>query len=454
MAILETVLKILLGLLGLGLVVFVHELGHFLVARIVGIEVEAFCIGWGKTILKKKIGAVEYRLAIFPVGGYCKMRGEDEFKAAHEDQEIKPVKGTYYGASPWRRILVSLAGPLFNLLFAVLVLSVIWGIGFEVNTLENRIILASDIDEDSSYPATLAGLETGDRIIAIDGRATEHYHDVQEAIAPYADKDLRITVEREGEILDYRLRPVLDKTSGAGKIGVYFWTDPVIATVNPGSPAALAGLLPGDRLLSANGVELPYSAALYSVLEAQPPELALEYEREGRTERAELALSYNEAGETGLGISYQMLRYRTPRYTLWGALVKGAEETWQTLTVSLRSLALLFKGIDLTQAVSGPVRITYMVGDAAAAGFEQSLGMGILSMAEFLALISVALGVMNLLPLPVLDGGMVVLFIVELIKGRPLGPRTRYAFQTLGVVLIFGLMALAVFGDILFLVRR
>jgi regulator of sigma E protease len=115
---------------------------------------------------------------------------------------------------------------------------------------------------------------------------------------------------------------------------------------------------------------------------------------------------------------------------------------------------LLFRGIDLTQAVSGPVRITYMVGDVATEGFGQSFGAGVSSLVSFLSLISIALCVMNLLPLPVLDGGMILLFIIEAVRGHPLKPKTIYAFQTVGVVLIFGLMLFAVFGDILFLVRR
>jgi regulator of sigma E protease len=114
------IIKILLGFLGLGIVVFVHELGHFLAARLVGIDVEAFSIGWGNPLLKRKIGQVEYRIGMFPIGGYCKMRGENEFQEAYENQKnaVPPVQGTYMGARPWQRIFVCLAGPLFNLIFA------------------------------------------------------------------------------------------------------------------------------------------------------------------------------------------------------------------------------------------------------------------------------------------------------------------------------------------------
>jgi regulator of sigma E protease len=265
---------------------------------------------------------------------------------------------------------------------------------------------------------------------------------------------MTITVERNGRIIDLTLRPLLDKSTGAGKIGVYFWTDPVIGAVTPGSPGSIAGIQPGDRILRANGQELPYSVALLSILEDMPSELSLEFERNGQIKTAEIPLAYTDGVIADIGLTYQTIHYHTPSYSIPGAIAKGAEEAWKTLVISLRSLALLFRGIDLTQAVSGPVRITYMLGDAAAAGFGQSVGTGLSSMASFLSLISISLAIMNLLPLPVLDGGQIVLFIVELIKGHPLRPKAIYAFQTVGVVLIFGLMIFAVFGDILFLAHR
>jgi regulator of sigma E protease len=455
-------IKIILGLLGLGIVVFVHEAGHFLAARLVGIDVEAFSIGWGKAVLKKRFKGVEYRLGMFPIGGYCKMRGENEFREAYE-QDLKAIPqgtGTYFGASPWRRIIVGLAGPLFNLIFAVLVLAVIWGVGFEVQTLDNRIVLASDINGGETYPADQAGLKTGDWIVAVDGRPIANYHDIQEAISPNAEKNLVLTVEREGEkdgakeVLDFTIKPLLDKSTGAGRIGVYFWTDPVVRDIVPGSAAAIAGLMPGDRLLRVNGEEVPYSAALGRILQEEPPVLTVEFERENRIMQTDVVLANNGSGNAEMGIHYQTITYRTPAYSIPGALVKGAQEAWKTLVISLRSLSLLFRGIDLTQAVAGPVRITYMVGDAAAEGFGQGFGAGLSSMASFLSLISIALCIMNLLPLPILDGGMCLLFLVEIIKGHPLHPKAIYVFQTVGVVLIFSLMLFAVFGDILFLARR
>lgn len=444
----QTLTQVLLGLIGLGIVVFVHEAGHFIAARMVGIDVEAFSIGWGKALLKKRIGPVEYRLGMFPVGGYCKMRGENDFREAYEQNaaQIPQTPGSYFGAAPWRRIAVCLAGPLFNLIFAVAVMAVIWGAGFEMQTLDNRIVLASDISPGENYPADQAGLKSGDRIVMINGKPAVNSRDIQEAISPNAGKNLVLTLERDGSTLERAIQPLLDKSTGAGRIGVSFWIDPVAGAILPESPAAIAGLRPGDRILRVNGQDLPHTAALFSILQEQPAALSLEYEREGRLMHTALIPVYDGAGAADLGIQYQTLTYRTPSYTLPGALVKGASEAWKTLTLYLQSLSLLFRGIDLTQAVSGPVRITVMAGEAATAG----LG----SMASFLSVISIALCIMNLLPLPVLDGGMIALFIVEAFRRRPLHPKALFAFQTAGAVLIFGLMLFAVFGDILFLARR
>ena len=445
--------KIALGLFGLGFVVFIHELGHFLAARLVGIDVEAFSIGWGNPILKKKINGVEYRLGMFPVGGYCKMRGEHEFKEAWENNAggIPPVKGTFFGANPPARMLVCFAGPLFNLIFAVILLSIIWGIGFERQTLDNRIVLASEYNTGVSYPADKAGFMTGDRIIEVNGKKTGYYHEIQENIAINPDRQLPVIVDRQGEIKTLSVKPELDKSTGAGRIGVYFWTDPVIEEITPDSDAAIAGLLPGDRITAVNGEKIINTIDFMKALESSPAIATVEYIRDGRETSADLVLSRTDG--SALGIMWLRVHYRTPPLSPPAAVAKGAQESWKSLIVSLRSIALLFKGIELTEAVSGPVRITYMVGDVAAEGFGQSFGAGLRSMADFIAIISIALCVMNLLPLPILDGGLIILFIVELIRRKPLHPRAIRVFQTVGAVLIFGLMVFALFGDVLYLIR-
>ena len=453
------IVKIALGLFGLGIVVFVHELGHFLAARLMGIDVDAFSIGWGNPILKKKIGKTEYRLGMFPVGGYCKMKGAEDYgtadyKEAWENIKngIKLDKSSYLGASPLARVLVSFAGPFFNVVFAALVMSIIWGIGFEFQTLDNRIVLASEVSADR-YPADEAGFKTGDRIIEVNGKKTNYFHEVQENIAVNPEKLLPVTVDREGETLSLMVRPSLDKSTGAGRIGVYFWTEPVVASLVPDGNAATAGLLPGDRITRVNGETITNTIDIMRALESDSGVAAINYIRDGGEHQTEIVLSRSDGGD-GLGIIWPRVQYRTPPLSPPAAVAKGVSESWKTLVISLKSLGLLFKGIELTEAVSGPVRITYMVGDIATEGFGQSFGAGLRSMAEFLALISVALCVMNLLPLPVLDGGMIILSIVEMIRRKPTHPKAIRAFQTVGVVLIFGLMFFAVFGDIRYLARR
>ncbi|MDR2447556.1 MAG: RIP metalloprotease RseP [Treponema sp.] len=449
------VLKILLGLVGLGVVVIVHELGHFIAARIAGIDVEAFSIGWGKPILKKQIGAVEYRLGMFPLGGYCKMRGENEFEEAYKNNQndISPVKGTFFGAKPWQRIMVAFAGPFFNLVFAALVFSIIWGLGFTTVDMENRIVLASDVvGEETAFPANVAGLESGDRIIAIDGAPIKTFGEIREKIVINPEKTLSLKVDRGGAVQDIVITPNLDKNTGAGTIGVYYWLDPVVSEVAQAGPAKVAGLKQGDRILQINGRDIEYSVALIPVLQERPQMLVVDFERDGVTARAELQPVYTNEG-VDLGFNFRMLEYRTPGLSPFAAISKGLGEAWKTLAISVKSFALLFKGIDLTQAVSGPVRITYMLGDVAAAGFSNSFADGIRNMADFLCLISIALCVMNLLPLPVLDGGLIALFIIEIFKRRPLNPKFISIFQTVGVVLIFALMLFAVCGDVLYLVR-
>ncbi|MCX7656781.1 MAG: site-2 protease family protein [Treponemataceae bacterium] len=450
------IVKILVGLIGLGFVVFVHELGHFLAARLVGIDVEAFSIGWGRPLWKRKIGQVEYRLGIFPVGGYCKMKGEEEFKEAltHDLSRIPREKGSFYGASPWQRILVALAGPLFNALFAVFLLSIVWGIGFTVHTMDNRIVLASDIDQKSDYPANQAGLKTGDRIVAINGKPVATALDIQEWVSTNPGKTLNCTVERDGMVLTYQVTPQLDSMTGSGKIGIYFWGEPRISAVKAHSAAAVGGLQKGDLILEAGGHPLPYSVALYRILKNKPEVLPLTIERNGTILTKELILSYDEEGNPNIGISFEGLRYRKRASNMGEALLRGSTETVKTLQISVKSLAILFRGVDLSKALSGPVRITYMVGDVATESIGEGFEAAFIAVTSFLSLISISLAIMNLLPIPALDGGLFLLFFIEGIFRKPLHPKLVYAFQMLGSLFILTLLVFSLFGDLAFLFKR
>jgi len=243
-----------------------------------------------------------------------------------------------------------------------------------------------------------------------------------------------------------------------GTIGVYFWTDAVIDDIVPGGDAAIAGLLPGDRITGISGTPvvntIDFMKALETALKTGSGRASIYYARngvDGQSYQGQREIIFSESGGNALGIVWPTVTYRTPPLSPPAAVAKGVSESWETLVISLRSLSLLFQGINLTEAVSGPVRITYMVGDIAAEGFGRSFVTGLRSLADFLALISIALCVMNLLPLPVLDGGMIVLALVEWIRRKPIHPKAIRVFQTVGVALISGLMIFALFGDIMYL---
>jgi len=449
-------LTIILGIIGLGVVVFVHELGHFIVAKASGITVEAFSLGWGKVLYHREWRGTDYRISVLPIGGYCKMKGEELFrKAISEGAETIPhEKGSLFSVSVWKRMLTYFAGPLFNLIFAVLVLSVIWFNGFTIHTYENKIILLSDypgIFSDQTYPSDQAGLQTGDRIVAIDGEKVETYTDIQQKIAPSPRETFPITVERDGRRINLSITPELNRETGAGRIGVAAWIEPVIGGVKPDSSAQNAGLQAGDRLLKIDGESIPHSLALYTSMANRPSKLDITFARNGNTKETVIVPFYDENGNAELGISFQGITHSTPQLNPLQAIARGTQETFKTFALTIKGIALLFSGVDVQKAVSGPVRITYLVGEVATEGFSQGIGSGFITLFRFLSLLSVALCFGNLLPIPALDGGLIVLSLVEAVKGSSVSPRTFYRYQTVGFVIIILILFLTTFSDLSYL---
>lgn len=450
---------IVLGLLGLGIVVFVHEAGHFIAAKASGIEVEAFSIGWGRPILRRRIGRTEYRLGIFPIGGYCKMKGEELFRKALEEKadRIETEKGSLFSVSPLKRIVTYAAGPLANLVFAMVVLSVLWYAGFTFNTFENRIVLLSDypaIFGPGLNPADEAGLKTGDRVIAIDGKKVSHYADLQEMVALLAGKEVPFTIARDGEEMVLKVTPALDTATGTGKIGVSAWIDPVVAEVQPDSAAGIAGLKSGDTIIAARGEEISNYLDLYSIIDASPGRAELVYLRDGTRGRTVIIPDYDDAGEPVLGISFSGLTIRSEELSLPAAFLKGSGEAISTFFLTIKGIKSLFSGVNVREAVSGPIRITYMVGEVAGQGFSESFSAGLTNLFRFLSLISVALCFGNLLPIPALDGGLILLSLVEAVRGSQVSPKTFYRYQTAGFFIIIMILIFTTFGDITYLIKR
>ncbi|GAB1433708.1 hypothetical protein MASR2M29_23340 [Spirochaetota bacterium] len=210
---------ILLGLIGLGVVVFVHELGHFGAAKITGVEVEEFSLGWGPRLLSRQFGKTRYSISVLPIGGYCRMKGENAFREAIEtgQEHIPKEPGSYYGATPGKRSFIAISGPLMNIIFAFLAYFFIMSIGYDIKSWDTKILLASDFDA-NTYPADEAGLKSGDRILKLNNKKVDNFFEIQEVISMSANKELDAELLRNGQLLTMKLEPSLDKESGAGQL--------------------------------------------------------------------------------------------------------------------------------------------------------------------------------------------------------------------------------------------
>lgn len=447
-------ITIFFGILGLGIMVFVHELGHFLAAKVNGVQVEVFSLGWGRQMIGYHWRGTTYQISWFPLGGFCKMKGDEGLREAWRlgSDDVRQEPGSFFAASAWRRIAIIIAGPLSNLAFAVLVLSLIWWIGFRIDSPDSRIVLASDYTMDSvsdSPPATVAGLITGDRIVRIDGREIANFQELRVRIATAPERTLQLTVERDGTLLAIPIIPELDPETLAGRIWVYPWIEPLLE-VRPGSAAAAAGLRSGDRIVAVDGVTVRHSIDVVQQLQRTQPQAVFTVERSGSQAEVTLPLP---GGSLDSGFGFQVPPSRSPRMSPGESLLRGVDDTGRTIGAAIGGFRLLFRG-NLRTAVAGPLRITYVVGRAASDGFERGIGVGLVQFFRLLCLISTVLFVMNLLPLPALDGGHLALYVTELVRGKPMRPAVVYRIQTLGLPFLLFLAIAATFSDILFFAGR
>lgn len=462
-------MTVIYGLLGLSVIIFIHELGHFFVARFFGVHVESFSIGMGPVLLHKTVKGTDYRLSLIPFGGYCGMKGEKDFQTAMENKldRIPAEKDSFYGVHPLKRIAIAFAGPFANVILAIAALSVVAMIGYDYYTSPNKIILASESYPDSPLSAAEAGLQTGDRITAINGKRIEYFSDIVEAVSLAARKTLHVEADRNGTAMTFTLVPELDKSTGAGKIGVLNWLDPVIESAAENSPAFNAGLQNGDRIIEADGKTVRNTVDLYEILK-NLREADISVERDSRVFQAHLSLASQDeqsalksaerenSGNENLvsGISWQAIKVHTKTYPFFPALIQGAKETFKMVSVTAQSIALLFKGIDLKQAVSGPIGITVLLGETAKEGFSAGFSVGVVTVCNFLAVISISLFLMNLLPVPVLDGGLILVAFIELVRRKSIKPKTLYAIQIAGICFIVLIFLLGMFADINRIIQR
>ena len=449
MTILSSVLAFIVAL---GVLITFHEFGHYLVARWNGVKVLRFSVGFGRPIFCKRLGKdqTEWVIAAIPLGGYVKMLDEREGEVKPED-----LPRSFNQQSVARRFAIVSAGPIANFLLAIFLYWVIFILGVSgVKPILGTV--------EPATPAAFAAFEVEETIQKIEGEAVLSWQDVRWQLLTHAiDKKQRVSVETINPQGDIALRNLdlshlsADDLDGdfLQKIGLNFYQpviQPVIAQVMPDGAAYRAGLIEGDEILAVNDEDIFGWMELVEVIQDNPGQsLMLAVLR--RNEVINIAVipetvteQGKQIGKVGIAplIDPAMLEKLmvTVSYPATVATVKAIERTWETTLLTFRMIGKMVTGDVSWKNVSGPISIADYAG--------QSAQMGLAAYIGFLALISISLGVLNLLPIPILDGGHLMFYIVEMIKGSPVSEKAMYIGQQIGVAMLFTLMVFAIFNDI------
>lgn len=418
----------------LGILVFIHELGHFAVAKLSDIKVEKFSLGFGPKIIGFKKGETEYLLSLLPLGGYVKMVGE----VPGEDISEEDRRRSFTAKSPLNRAAIVAAGPLMNLILAFVLFPLVYIIGIEVPAYLERPTAVGYVFADS--PAQKAGLEKGDIIKLVDGKKVATWSDFISITAMNPESTLRLSINRDGKTVEATISPETSSKTGAGTIGVLPPMRPVISTVNKSYPAYKAGLRAGDEILAVNGHKITHWLELESLVSKDATSKLFAIKRGNKTFDVSITPRASKDGKRFLiGVSREEER-ALKKYGVGESISKGVSASVD-MTVKL---FVVIKGLVVGQyslkTLGGPIMIAQVAGRAAHEGLSD-----ILSLVAFLSL---QLGIINLFPIPVLDGGHIMFLAVESIKGKPLSDRFMGVAQQIGIALIISLMVLVTYNDI------
>jgi regulator of sigma E protease len=446
MSLLHTIIAFIVAL---GLLIVVHELGHYIIARWCGVKVLRFSVGFGRALARWQRGETEWVIAAIPFGGYVKMLDEREGPVEpHEAQRA------FNRQSVWRRFAIVVAGPLANFLFAIAVYAGLFMYGLP----EARPVLGAP---PAGSVAAAAGLRAGDTVRAVEGEPITTWQELRwrvlQAALQRSPLNLEI-VNQRGHLntatLDLRSFAADDvETDALERIGLRLYRpplDPVIGQVVRGGAAERAGLAPGDRIVLADGKPVESWEALVAAVQAKPEvPLGLTIERDGARRTVEVVPASVTTGERRIGrigaapqvpASHADKMLIRVQHGVAESLWKGLVKTGDIAVFSLKMLGKMLLGEVSWKHLSGPVTIADFAG--------QSAAMGWVSYLTFLALISISLGVLNLLPIPLLDGGHLMYYAIEIVKGKPVSERAMELGQRVGLALLLVMMAFAFYNDL------
>lgn len=424
---------ILAFLFVLGVVVFVHELGHFLVARWHGVRVLTFSLGFGPKLVRTRRGDTEYCISAIPLGGYVKMAGEslDDPGSGRPDE--------YLSKTRWQRFQILLAGASMNFLLAIVVMSGVLWQGAAIPLYEDQPPVVGEVAPDS--PAAGAGITRGDRIVSIDGKAVPTWDDLHMAVLPRADESLRVALVRDGVERTVTVTPRASGEFKAGDLGVGPEMNPQFGRVDPGSPAARAGLQDGDVVLGVNGKKLRLNDLVGFINKHANKQITLSVKRGSEV----LNINVTPELKNGVGLigvtnlTAMEVRYIEPGFLQ--AIGMSVQQNLEWGTLIFRLLGGFFTRETSLDQLAGPIGIAQFSGTAAQAGA--------LSLFTFLAMISLNLGVINLLPIPVLDGGNIFIMALEGLARRDFSVAVKERVMLAGVLVILALMVTVFYNDLI-----
>ena len=415
----------------LGVLVFVHELGHFLLARWNGVRVLTFSLGFGPKLLKVTRGGTEYCISAIPLGGYVKMAGEtpEDPRSGQPDEFLSKTK--------WQRFQILFAGPAMNILLAIVVLAFVLAQGAEVRAFLDEAPVLGHVQPGST--AERAGLMRGDRILTVNGRAVSNWKAFQIEVGIHPDRELTLTALRDGRVSTVTVRSVADARDQSGVIGVLPDMHPYVFYVEPGSRAEKAGLKVDDVIISIDG---EWTAFQEQVIGAIARNGGREIELIVQRGNEQLKLR----GTPEQRSPRPMLGFRSTNHTKsfkpgpLEALRMSVQQNIENSGLIFRTLGGLFTGATSVRSLQGPVGIAQLSGESAAEGFLSLLGL--------MAMLSINLGIINLMPVPVLDGGHILIMALEGIARRDFSMQVKEKMLLAGFVVLMMLMVTVIYNDL------